>query len=150
MIYKILSPACCNAFPVLTQVSTIFLVTPRSDIRRKPCLVVLYQSITCRPLFAIIVPSFPKSVPNAAIVEIPPDVTETPATPVKLIIAGAGLGVVVIAAVTQGIDAPDEGGQSILRAFVIVYGVVAPRAVGAAAQRDTAGNNDDLWLCVNG
>lgn len=133
-------------------------MTPRSDIRRKPCLVVLYQSITCRPLFAINVPSFPKSVPNAAIVEIPPDVTETPATPVKLIIAGAGLGViagaglgvVVIAAVTQGIDVPDEGGQSILRAFVIVYGVVAPRAVGAAAQRDTAGNNDDLWLCVNG
>lgn len=45
---------------------------------------------------------------------------------------------------------PDEGGRSILRAFVIVYGVVAPRAVGAAAQRDTAGNDDDLWLCADG
>ena len=27
---------------------------------------------------------------------------------------------------------------------------VARRIVGAAAQRDTAGNDDDLWLCVNG
>ena len=58
--------------------------------------------------------------------------------------------VVVIAAVTQGIDVPDEGGRSILRAFVIVYGVVAPRAIGAAAQRDTADNDDDLWLCADG
>ena len=127
-------------------------MTPRSDIRRKPCLVVLYQSITCRPLFAINVPSFPKSVPNAAIVEIPPDVTETPATPVKLIIAGAGLGVVVITAVAKRVDVPDEAGGSVLHAFVIVHGVIAPRAVGTAAQRDAAGNDndDDLWLCADG
>ena len=57
----------------------------------------------------------------------------------------ARLTVVIVTTVTQGIDVPDEGGRSILRAFVIVYGVVAPRAVGAAAQRDAAGNDNDLW-----
>lgn len=45
---------------------------------------------------------------------------------------------------------PDEGGIRSLFAVFIVHGVVAPRAVGAAAQRDTAGNDDDLWLCADG
>ena len=45
---------------------------------------------------------------------------------------------------------PDEGGRSVLHTFVIVHGVVAPRAIGAAAQRDTADNDDDLWLCADG
>ena len=57
----------------------------------------------------------------------------------------ARFAVVIVTTVTQGIDVPDEGGRSILRAFVIVYGVVAPRAVGAAAQRNAADNDDDLW-----
>ena len=39
---------------------------------------------------------------------------------------------------------PDEAGGSVLHTFVIVHGVVAPRAIGAAAQRDTADNDDDL------
>lgn len=65
-------------------------------------------------------------------------------------IVEAGLGVVVIAAVTQGIDVPDEGGRSVLHTFVIVHGVVAPRVIGAAALRDAADNDDDLWLCVDG
>ena len=58
--------------------------------------------------------------------------------------------VVVIAAVTQGIDVPDEGGIRGLFAVSTMHGIVAPRAVGAAAQRDTAGNDDDLWLCADG
>ena len=62
----------------------------------------------------------------------------------------ARFAVVVIAAVTQGIDVPDEGGIRGLFAVSIVHGIVAPRAVGAAAQRDTAGNDDDLWLCADG
>ena len=62
----------------------------------------------------------------------------------------ARFAVVVIAAVTQGIDVPDEGGRSVLHTFVIVHGVVAPRAVGAAAQRNAADNDDDLWLCADG
>ena len=45
---------------------------------------------------------------------------------------------------------PDEGGRSVLLTVCIVHGVVAPRAVGAAAQRDAAGNDDDLWLCADG
>ena len=45
---------------------------------------------------------------------------------------------------------PDEGGIRSLFAIFVVHGVVAPRAVGAAAQRDTAGNDDDLWLCADG
>ena len=65
-------------------------------------------------------------------------------------IVEAGLGVVVIAAVTQGVDVPDEAGRGVLLSVCIVHGVVAPRAVGAAAQRDTAGNDDDLWLCADG
>ena len=62
----------------------------------------------------------------------------------------AGLGVVVIAAVAQGIDVPDEGGICGLFAVSTMHGVVAPCAVGAAAQRDTAGNDDDLWLRAGG
>ena len=62
----------------------------------------------------------------------------------------AGLGIVVIAAVAQGVDVPDEGGRSVLHTFVIVHGIVARRAVGAAAQRDAAGNDDDLWLRADG
>lgn len=45
---------------------------------------------------------------------------------------------------------PDEGGRSVLHTFVIVHGVVAPRVIGAAALRDAADNDDDLWLCVDG
>ena len=45
---------------------------------------------------------------------------------------------------------PDEAGRGVLLSVCIVHGVVAPRAVGAAAQRDTAGNDDDLWLCADG
>ena len=62
----------------------------------------------------------------------------------------ARFAVVVIAAVTQGIDVPDEGGIRGLFAVSTMHGVVASRAVGAAAQRDTAGNDDDLWLCADG
>ena len=62
----------------------------------------------------------------------------------------ARLAVVVIATVAKRVDVPDEGGRSVLHTFVIVHGVVAPRAVGAAAQRDTADNDDDLWLCADG
>ena len=58
--------------------------------------------------------------------------------------------VVIIATVAQRVDVPDEGGRSVLHTFVIVHGVVAPRATGAAAQRDAAGNDDDLWLCADG
>ena len=57
----------------------------------------------------------------------------------------ARFAVVVIAVVTQGIDVPDEGGIRGLFAVSTMHGVVAPRAVGAAAQRDTADNDDDLW-----
>ena len=45
---------------------------------------------------------------------------------------------------------PDEAGLRNLRAFVIVHRIVAPRAVGAAAQRNAADNDDDLWLCADG
>ena len=45
---------------------------------------------------------------------------------------------------------PDEAGGGVLLSVCIVHGVVAPRAVGAAAQRDAAGNDDDLWLCADG
>ena len=62
----------------------------------------------------------------------------------------ARLTVVVITAVTQGTDVPNEGGIRSLFAVSTTHGIVAPRAVGAAAQRDAAGNNDDLWLCADG
>ena len=45
---------------------------------------------------------------------------------------------------------PDEGGLSVLHTFVIVHRVAAPRVIGAAAQRNAAGNDDDLWLCADG
>ena len=48
----------------------------------------------------------------------------------------ARFAVVVIAAVTQGVDVPDEGGIRGLFAVSTMHGIVAPRAVGAAAQRD--------------
>lgn len=62
----------------------------------------------------------------------------------------ARFAVVVIAAVTQGTDVPNEGGIRSLFAVSTMHGIVAPRAVGAAAQRDTADNDDDLWLCADG
>ena len=45
---------------------------------------------------------------------------------------------------------PDEGGIRGLFAVSTMHGIVAPRAIGAAAQRDAAGNDDDLWLCADG
>lgn len=45
---------------------------------------------------------------------------------------------------------PDEAGGDVLLSVFIVHGVVTPRAVGAAAQRDAADNDDDLWLCADG
>ena len=45
---------------------------------------------------------------------------------------------------------PDEGGIRGLFAVSTMHGVVTPRAVGAAAQRNAAGNDDDLWLCAGG
>ena len=62
----------------------------------------------------------------------------------------ARFAVVIIAAVAQGVDVPDEGGIRGLFAVSTMHGVVAPRAVGAAAQRDTESNDDDLWLCADG
>ena len=41
----------------------------------------------------------------------------------------ARFAVVVVTAVTQGIDVPDEAGLRNLRTFVIVHGIVTPRAV---------------------
>ena len=65
-------------------------------------------------------------------------------------IVEARFAVVVVAAVTQGIDVPNEAGGGVLLSVFIVHGVIAPRAVGATAQRDTADNDDDLWLCADG
>ena len=62
----------------------------------------------------------------------------------------ARFAVVVIAAVAQGVDVPDEGRIRGLFAVSTMHGVVAPRAVGTAAQRDAAGNDNDLWLCADG
>ena len=58
--------------------------------------------------------------------------------------------VVIIATVAQRVDVPDEGGIRGLFAVSTMHGVVAPRAVGAAAQRNAADNDDDLWLCADG
>ena len=57
----------------------------------------------------------------------------------------ARLTVVIVTTVTQEIDVPDEGGIRGLFAVSTMHGIVAPRAVGAAAQRDAAGNDNDLW-----
>ena len=62
----------------------------------------------------------------------------------------ARFAVVIIAAVAQGVDVPDEGRIRGLFAVSTMHRIVAPRAVGAAAQRDTADNDDDLWLCADG
>ena len=45
---------------------------------------------------------------------------------------------------------PNEAGGGVLLSVFIVHGVIAPRAVGATAQRDTADNDNDLWLCADG
>ena len=58
--------------------------------------------------------------------------------------------VVIIATVAQRVDVPDEGGIRGLFAVSTMHGIVAPRAVGAAAQRNAADNDDDLWLCADG
>ena len=65
-------------------------------------------------------------------------------------IVKARFAVVVVTAVTQGIDVPDEGRIRGLFAVSTMHGIVAPRAIGAAAQRDAADNDDDLWLCADG
>jgi len=57
----------------------------------------------------------------------------------------ARFAVVVIAAVAKRVDVPDEGRIRGLFAVSTMHGIVAPRAVGAAAQRDTADNDNDLW-----
>lgn len=62
----------------------------------------------------------------------------------------AHFAVVVIATVAKRVDVPDEAGIRGLFAVSIVHGVVARRVVGAAAQRDTADNDDDLWSCADG
>ena len=62
----------------------------------------------------------------------------------------ARFAVVVIATVAKRVDVPDEGRIRGLFTVSTMHGVVARRAVGAAAQRDAAGNDDDLWLCAGG
>ena len=62
----------------------------------------------------------------------------------------ARFAVVVVTTVAKRVDVPDEGGIRGLFAVSTMHRIVAPRAVGAAAQRDTAGNDDDLWLCADG
>jgi len=57
----------------------------------------------------------------------------------------ARLAVVVITTVAQWVDVPDEGSIRGLFAVSTMHGIVAPRAVGATAQRDTADNDNDLW-----
>lgn len=59
----------------------------------------------------------------------------------------ARFAIVVVTTVTQGMDVPDETGGGVLLSVCIVRGVVTPCAVGAAAQRNAADNDDDLWLC---
>ena len=62
----------------------------------------------------------------------------------------ARFAVVVVTAVTQGIDVPDEAGLRNLRTFVIVHGIVTPRAVvvgrGEGAVR--VQQRDDIALRV--
>ena len=62
----------------------------------------------------------------------------------------ARFAVVVVAAVTQGIDVPDEAGLRNLRAFVIVHGIVAPRAVVVGGNERTGGiqKGNDIALRV--
>ena len=62
----------------------------------------------------------------------------------------ARFAVVIVAAVTKRVDVPDEAGIRGLFAVSTMHGVVARRVVTVAAQRDTADNDDDLWLCADG
>ena len=62
----------------------------------------------------------------------------------------ARFAVVIVTTVAQRVDVPDEAGGGVLLSVFIVHGVVTPRVVGAAAQRDTADNDDNLWLCADG
>lgn len=57
----------------------------------------------------------------------------------------ARLTVVIVTTVAKRVDAPDEGRIRGLFAVSTMHGIVAPRAVGATAQRDTADNDNDLW-----
>ena len=50
----------------------------------------------------------------------------------------ARFAVVIVTTVAKRVDVPDEGGIRGLFAVSTMHGVVAPRAIGAAAQRDTA------------
>ena len=45
---------------------------------------------------------------------------------------------------------PDEGRIRGLFAVSTMHGIAAPRVIGAAAQRDAADNDNDLWLCADG
>ena len=65
-------------------------------------------------------------------------------------IVKARFAVIIVTTVTQGVDVPDEGGIRGLFAVSTMHGIVARRVVGAAAQRDAAGNDDDLWLRADG
>lgn len=62
----------------------------------------------------------------------------------------ARLTVVIVTTVAKRVDVPDEGRIRGLFAVSTMHGIVAPRAVGAAAQRNAADNDDDLWLCADG
>lgn len=57
----------------------------------------------------------------------------------------ARLTVVIVTTVAKRVDVPDEGRIRGLFAVSTMHGIVAPRAVGATAQRDTADNDNDLW-----
>ena len=52
--------------------------------------------------------------------------------------------------VMLGIDVPNETGIRGLFAVSTMHGIAAPRVIGAAAQRNAADNDDDLWLCADG
>ena len=62
----------------------------------------------------------------------------------------ARLAVVVIATVAKRVDVPDEAGLRNLRAFVIVHGIVAPRAVVVGGNERTGGiqKGNDIALRV--
>ena len=62
----------------------------------------------------------------------------------------ARFAVVVIAAVTQGVDVPDEAGGGVLLSVFIVHGVVAPRAVvvGRGERTVRVQQRDDVTLRV--
>lgn len=62
----------------------------------------------------------------------------------------ARFAVVVVTAVTQGIDVPDEGGGGVLLSVLIVHGVVTPRAVVVGRDERTGGiqKGNDVALRV--